>query len=95
MASADMTPHDSARRHGSFGSPQRAETAARSMWARLYDWRQHTTPDKPAQATWAAPCPGCKVDAHWWSGMTTRGLLYRMACPRCGKHEWTPTEASR
>lgn len=52
--------------------------------------RWQTTPVvySPETASWSANCPHCNADADWWSGMTTSGLKYKMACSQCGEVEW-------
>lgn len=50
-----------------------------------------SSPYKPETAAWVAPCPHCNHDADWWSGITTTGHQYKMACPQCGEIEWTAT----
>lgn len=49
---------------------------------------------RPESAAWCAPCPHCHIDADWWSGKTTAGLEYRMACPLCGEVAWTASRVA-
>lgn len=54
----------------------------------LSTYRVRPNVHNPESAAWSADCPHCKSEADWWSGKTTSGLKYRMACRQCGEIEW-------